>query len=246
VKIKIVAAFLLAVFIVSGSFAKDSSTRSSKKSDSDFFEITGLSLGFSSTPLGRYDNISNNNSSGVRNRWVVMDCAFKPLKPNGSNNAWFDDVSMEGILVIGSEDANGQRQYIVLNGRTRFFTIPADGKVHLGMFFVPPRLLDRYYVATKAYSLKMFIGARISFYGPGRVLLGEGFWYNGKFVKKDNERIKAKNFMAQFDKKFRDVVQLRGGLFSKEKTPWAHINYDSYDLIYEEITDGEATQGIVK
>lgn len=215
-------------------------------SSEEYFSVDNLKLSFVATPLVRYGNINNTNVTSTRNRWAVLESSFVPLQLKNSKNLWYDDVTMEGMLVISSEDAKGARQFVVLNGKTRFFTIPADGKIHYGMFFAPPRILDRYYVYGKAFHVSMFKAARISFYGPGRVLLGEGYWIDGSFVKKPKEQAKAKAFLEQFEKKYSDVIQLRGGLYSKEKTPWANFNYDQYDLIYDDTVGDAPGQDIVK
>ena len=80
----------------------------------------------------------------------------------------------------------------------------------------------------------MILAARIQFFGPGRVLLGEGYWYNGGVVKRSSDLAKVRNLMREFEKNYSDIVRIPGGLYSKEKTPWALYNYDFYDLIYDE------------
>ncbi len=199
--------------------------------------VSDIKLQFVSTPLVNYTNINNTQRNSTRNKWVAFETVFVP---QSGNKEWLDDVTMEGTLVINSEtsttQSSGEKEalYIVLTGKTRFLTIPADGDDHQGLLLVPPKLMDRYYVKGKPFSTSMILAARIQFFGAGRVLLGEGYWYNGGFVKRNADLAKVRNLMREFEKNYSDIVRIPGGLYSKEKTPWALYNYDFYDLIYEE------------
>ena len=139
------------------------------------------------------------------------------------------------MLVISRGDK--EKSYVVLTGETRFFTIPADKKDHIGVFYVPPMLLSRY-CGDSAGALKALQMFRVAFYGPGRVLLGEGYWAvsgkNGQFVPAGTKAFKAVAArMKEYEKAYSNVTLLRGGLYSKEKTPWVYFDYDFYDLIYD-------------
>ena len=41
--------------------------------------------------------------------------------------------------------------------------------------------------------------------------------------------------MKEYEKNYSNVTMLRGGLYSKEKTPWVYFDYDLYDLIYDNV-----------
>ena len=217
--------FLAAVQIVSAVAADD-------------FSVKNISFALQSTPVPTYENGSSR--SGSKNRWLLMKANFVPEERKKAE-AWYDDVTMEGTLVFIREDKNKKgHSYVVLTGETRFFTIPADKKDHAGVFYVPPMLLTRY-CGDSAGSLKAIEMARVAFYGPGRVLLGEGYWMKagktGQFIlpgsSKAYREVAAR--MKQFEKAYSNVMQLRGGLYSKEKTPWVYFDYDYYDLIYDNV-----------
>ena len=207
-------------------------------------EIKEITMKLRSTPVPQYDNESSRAKSGSKNRWLQVFVDFVPAAKK-AGDAWFDDVTMEGTLVL-VRDMKGSANYVVLTGKTRFFTIPADGKEHAGVFYVPPMLLARY-CGTANDALKAVRMFRVSFYGPGRVLLGEGYWeVGGKKGRLLSDGSKAYNAavarMKEYEKPYRNVIFLRGGLYSKEKTPWVYHDYDFYDLIYDnvQLQDGES------
>ena len=226
------AAICLALFCFEAVAAPTPQARAARED----IVVSDIKLQFTSTPIVNYTNINNTQRNSTRNKWVAFETVFVP---KSENKDWFDDVTMEGTLIINSETSvqssgNKEALYIVLTGKTRFLTIPADGDDHQGLLLVPPKLMDRYYVKGKPFSTSMILAARIQFFGPGRVLLGEGYWYNGGFVKRSSDLAKVRNLMREFEKNYSDIVRIPGGLYSKEKTPWALYNYDFYDLIYDE------------
>ena len=216
---------LFAVLLIGSAAAED-------------FVIDNISFSQPSTPAVRYANNDSRVRVGSKNRWLRLQVDFVPAaKKRG--DAWYDDVTMEGLLLLSRGKQDSATSYVVLTGETRFFTIPADKKKHFGVFFVPPMLLARYcdepQSAPKAVRL-----IRVAFYGPGRVLLGEGYWVaagkKGRFVSPENKMYKTVAAQVkELEKPKRNVTFLRGGLYSKEMTPWNYLDYDAYDLIYENV-----------
>ncbi len=209
--------------------------------------VSDLRIRFYDTPIIQYSNINTTSKSGGgRNRWAMLEISYIPLPSQLASGNWYDDVTMEGTVVLNSEvKGKGDTLYIVFSGQTRFFTIQADGQTHFAMLLIPPKLMDRYFVANKNFAESMFLAASIEFYGPGRTPLGEGYWVNG-FIKKESDVAKARAFVQKFSQNYSDVVRLRGGLYSKEKTPWAGSNYDFYDLIYDDVAPAGGNQPIAK
>ena len=218
-----ICAVMAVLFAVSGASA-------------DPFVIKDISFSLRSTPVPKYDNESSRARSGGKNRWLRAYVDFIP-EAKKTGDAWYDDVTMEGTLVIVREGK--EARYVVLSGKTRFFTIQADGKDHTGVFYVPPMLLARYCGDAQG-ALKAVRMFRVAFYGPGRVLLGEGYWAvsgkKGQLVLPDSRIYKdVADRMKEYEKPYRNVTFLRGGLYSKEKTPWVYFDYDFYDLIYDNV-----------
>ena len=226
-KKSLVYMFLAAVQIVSVAAADD-------------FSVKNISCALQAAPVPAYENGSSR--SGSKNRWLLIKATFVPEELKKAElDSWYDDVTMEGMLVLVREDKNKKdRSYVVMTGETRFATIPADKKEHAGVFYVPPVLLSRYCGGSEG-AAKAVEMVRVAFYAPGRILLGEGYWAKsgakGAFVppsdSKSYKKIVAR--MKDFEKAYSNVLQLRGGLYSKEKTPWAYFDYDFYDLIYDNI-----------
>ncbi len=224
--------------------ATPAAARRNKGADID---VTDFKIRFYDTPLLQYSNINTSAKSGSgRAKWAMLEITYLPLASSLAPAGWYDDVTMEGTVVLNSETrGKGNTLYVVFSGKTRFFTIQADGKSHFAMLLIPPKLMDRYYITNKNFSDTMFVAASVEFYGPGRVLLGEGYWSNG-YIKKESDVAKARALMQKFSQDYSDVIRLRGGLYSKEKTPWAGSNYDYYDLIYDEVSSDGGSQSIVK
>ncbi len=223
-------AVLAMLFFVSGAAAEP-------------FTVKDISMSLRSTPVPQYENDTSRAKSGGKTRWLRVFVNFVPAAKK-TGDAWYDDVTMEGSLVIMREGR--ETSYVVLTGKTRFFTIPADAKEHRGVFYVPPMLLSRY-CGDSSGALKSIRMFRVAFYGPGRVLLGEGYWAvtgkTGHLVARDGKSYKTVAArMKEYEKPYKNVSFLRGGLYSKEKTPWVYFDYDFYDLIYDNVQtqDGES------
>ena len=203
------------------------------------FEIKSIRLFTRLTPVPKYENETSASKAAKTTRWLCLETIFIPEALGGKTDQWYDDVTMEGMLVISHPGAK-VNSYIVLTGKTRFFTIPADGKNHIGMFYVPAKILSRYLGTWNGDQPPVHM-ARVSFYAPGKVLLGEGFWARssgkkGKFVMENSKEHRAAAArMKEYEKNYSNVTTLRGGLYSKEKTPWVYYNYDLYDLIYDNV-----------
>ena len=203
------------------------------------FDVKNIRLFTRFTPVVKYENERSRSVNGKETSWLCMETTFIPEARGADEDQWYDDVTMEGMLVIARPGK--ETTYIVLTGKTRFFTIHADGKSHVGMFFVPAKILLRY-LGNWGGTLPPVQQARVSFYAPGKVLLGEGFWSaqgsgkKGRFVpsnSKEYRTVAAR--MKEYEKNYRNVTTLRGGLYSKEKTPWIYFDYDFYDLIYDNV-----------
>ena len=200
------------------------------------FEIKNIRLFTRPTPVPKYENETSASKAAKNTRWLCVEAIFIPQAISGKADPWYDDVTMEGMLVISHP--GGKVSTVVLTGKTRFFTIPADGKQHIGMFYVPAKILSRY-LGTWNGEQPPVDAARISFYAPGKVLLGEGFWERsgkkGKFVPEKSKTHRAVSDRMKGYENSSSVTTLRGGLYSKEKTPWVYYNYDLYDLIYDNV-----------
>jgi len=230
--------WMLAAVTLSGSLAATES-----RGAGGSFDVTNMVLGFRTTPIQKYENASNTSRVSSKTRWFVLHSTFVP-SPRSSGEQWYDDITMEGTAVIVRNTGKKNTEYVVLTGKTRFFTIPADGKQHPGIFYISPKILDRYCGWADPKSVR---AAKVAFYGNGRVLLGSGILAaDGKRMKMlvpgSNAWKDAEAMIKKFDRNYSNVIVLRGGLYSKEKTPWVHFRYDFYDLIYDNIIQSESEE----
>ena len=217
---------MLAVLLAAGGIAADS------------FAVKDISCSLQSTLVPQYDGKNSRVRNGAKNRWLRLFVKFVPALEK-AGEGWYDDVTMEGSLVLYRPGKRGDA-YVVLSGKTRYFTIQADGKEHFGAFYVPPAILARY-CGDSAGALKAVRLFRVAFYGPGRVLLGEGYWSapggkKGELLTPASKGFqKAAARMKQYENpQYANVTFLRGGLYSKERTPWVYFDYDLFDLIYDD------------
>lgn len=203
---------------------------------------TDFKLQMLSTPLVSYSNVGNSQRNSARNRWLALNVVFTPRSSEGD---WIDDVTMEGTLVLRAETGSPDRRggapgCVILTGRTRFLTVEADGEDHPAMLLAPPKLISRWCPKGKAFSQNMVLAARVRFLGSDGALLGEACWYNGGMVRNDKDLVRARALFRDLEGGGSDAARVSGGLYSKEKTPWAFYNYDYYDLIY----DGDDQTGL--
>ena len=202
------------------------------------FDIKKIRCFSRSTPIPRYENDDSSSKTAKKNQWLCLETIFIPESMSSTAKAeqWYDDITMEGTVVLARPAGKGI-SYIVLTGKTRFFTIQADAKQHIGMFYVPSKILARYLGTWNGEPpIEM---AKVAFYAPGRILLGEGYWAQGSGKKGKFVPVTGKDYRAVAErmKKYEKNTTLRGGLYSKEKTPWVYYEYGKYenDLIYDNV-----------
>ncbi len=234
---------LLATGVFVSGYAAPKKKETRKKAFESPISISNIKVSISPTPVVRYDNISNSRSPNGRHSWAVVEITFSVNKPDNAKMDrayWFDDVTMDGVMVMQAHDYRNSPFYVVYSGKTRFYSVARDNKTHQAMFAVPGQLLDRYYTFNKgSYSANMFAAGKVAFTdGSGR-LLGEGFIEEGSFVKRDTAKVRS--FLAKMDKGYSDVIHVRNGLYSKNRTPWAFFKHDRYELINEEAVPGGAS-----
>lgn len=213
------------------------------------FVIHSMKLDFLNTPNLQYTNYNTSQLAGKNNRWVALETYFIPDSAQVASG-WYDNVTMEGTAILKATDSamkgvtsnTKDQNYVVLSGQTRFITIEGDNSRHLGLLLVPPKLANRF-VQKGVLSERNFLAARIQFFAPGRVLLGEGYWEPRGGLAKPKDLARLRKMFEEIEKDYNNIIRLEGGLYSKEKTPFQWYNYDYYDLIADDAAPKATDRG---
>ena len=215
---------LIAIILSSTSNAMDNKTEKT----STGFTIGKVRSKLRATP--RYQ-IQNYPTSSATQRWleVSIDYLTPALKSssNGAKYRWLDDVTMEVEILFPAMIDN--RQVMArATGSVDFWSIKMDGKRHYAIMLLQPQILARYGLV-RAYKEEDFV-AKISLY-RGRKLIFKTFSSHRKLSRK-----KIIQAFAKYSGKLKSAKYLELGkvILSRDKTPWAFVQYDKYDMIKPE------------
>lgn len=223
-KCSCVAALLIAV---SGSaWAQSQPNANSRSSSSDEIAVT---LHFKETPNFKFSNEANVEKNGP-SKWLVIEIDFVPTEKKLSKDkyAWIDDLLVQFDLLMPST-YNGKPVMALLSGTAVYWGVPLDGKKHSIDGYMPPQVLHRYLregIKIKK-SLLDELDARISFYTKDKRLLVR--YYNTR--KGEDSAAVARRFARAEDTVAGGVIQVKDGIYPRNKTPWQFINFGATDLI---------------
>ena len=169
---------------------------------------------------------------------------------------WLDNVEIAVKAICETVDAKEQKTHVLFSGMTKLWSLRLDGSRHLVAFFLPPHMLDRYYVPHSAAdsnlkvknAVKNFkyhkLNARdlmveVVINADGGELARE--YLNVKFDKKSGQKVvkfKDKDQRKEAEKKefsqrvskVPGMYNLDGAILSKGQSPWAYYKYDQFDL----------------
>lgn len=164
-------------------------------------------------------------SNNLRNRWAVFVIDYYP-KIEKNRRAWIDDVNLT-LTVVFTAQSGGRKLACVMNGVTRFMTVPIDGRRHTATMMIPPQLLDRYLPATgsgSSVSSSTFL-AEATFTDRNGTVIGRGFYG----LRGANEQQLAAEFAKSAS--VSGALKIDGGILPRSSTPWRMIRPDDYDLI---------------
>lgn len=206
--------------------------KQSKSKDSAIFRDVTINLVFLETPM---IEVQNYPVLSWKYKWMVAQVDYAPIRNmltrNSSKYQWMDDVEVEMQIIIPSE-YQGKGILAVLSGNFKLWGVPLDGVKHQVSGYVPPQIVRRYSRSDAkmetSYLLKNVI-AKVSFYSKDRRLLGEAYTDNKKFSARKTMGIFQKVNSPIFSK-----LELKNVIYPRTKTPWAHIQFDYFDLPKQE------------
>ena len=181
-------------------------------------------------PTPKY-TIQNYSTLGTIKRWMEVSVSYTPpvkkLKKDSLKFAWLDDVTME-VEVLFKATFNSKQVMAHASGKVDYWSIPMDGKRHYAIMLLQPQILARYGLSRK-YKDEDFM-AVVSLY-RGRTLIFKAFSTHRKYSRSQIMKV-FKKYSGRL--KVANYLELGDVLLSREKTPWAFVEYSKYDMIKPE------------
>ena len=166
---------------------------------------------------------------------------------------WLDDVVVTVRAVCESAAESAVNRHVLFTGTCKLWSVALDNKKHTVWFFVPPHLLDRYYVPKSVFSAaaqnrnnnfrnsdtiknkaslsnhklnkdKLFLEVVISCGNGSKVLARE--YLNIKGGKKAEQQKEFDKLVGAVPNKY----NFEGAVLSKGQSPWAYYKFDQFDL----------------
>ncbi|MCQ2352063.1 MAG: hypothetical protein MJ033_01115 [Victivallaceae bacterium] len=172
------------------------------------------------------------NSVAASREWVMIAVSFAPGvgskgRVKAMRGAWVDDVVLDVSVEAPMDGAAGRRKATGLFiGSCKFWAIPLDGRSHTALMFIAPQVLDRYLASHGGgdgkYTEKLF-RVQAVFHTADGAELGRGYF---------NLDGSAKTQALYFASLANETV-VKDAVFPREKTPWALVNPENYDLMKE-------------
>ncbi len=195
--------------------------------------ITDKKIKLAMKPAPNYKIINGNNVTNSSKNWLTINLSYKmpevKSKLKNKRYAFIDNPYIEWEvltkLVSGNKASIG-----LVTGRTNYWAIPVDGRVHHAIGLVPSVILKRYFVyqGDLRSSLNKTIFVRATLYSSQGASLA--VWYSSDKI---NDKTNAKGLFNRV-KNNKNAVKIKGGVYPKNKTAWSYINIQKYDLIKEE------------
>jgi len=191
---------------------------------SDVFKNIVVKAKFQQSPVYQVNNYSNSNQSGYE--WLVLNITYFTPK---TNEPWLDDVSIE-VEILFPADYQGKSVMAQVTGKTTYWSVEMNGKNHQEIMVVPPEIFRRYTRGGSISISKTQVAGRLIFYSKSRSILGGAYF-------EANQKLGVKDLAGLFGKYSSPVsnsLKIENMILSRDKSPWANIQYDFYDLIKPE------------
>lgn len=172
--------------------------------------------------------IQNYPPASNQQRWlgVAVDYRTPAIKAGNSGNKyrWLDDVTMEVDVLFPAMIQNKQIMAHA-KGSVDFWSIELDGRKHYALMLLQPQILARYGL-NRAYKTEDFIAMVALF--RGRKMIFKAYTSHRKLSTAQIMRI-----FARYSGKLKRANYLELGkvILARDKTPWAFVQYNKYDMI---------------
>lgn len=204
--------FLVLFFLA--AFVADAQTK--------LFKSGSVKLEYCPSPLFYVFNKSTTNKAGSPG-WLIVNVKYDiSSRKQGGKIIWLDDVTMETEVVIPGS-YKSKDVIVVLKGKTVFWSIPMDGKRHQAVGCIPPQVVSRFARKGSKIELSKAI-VRVTFYAAGRKIIMRMYNSSGSRIRK--------YFSSKIDGAVSSGVLIVPDIvMPRNKTPWAVLNYELYDVI---------------
>lgn len=179
---------------------------------------------------------SNRGNLQLNNRkWGIVEIEYTPRfgfeKGNGKisknlSGVWIDEVTCGVRLLVLSNNRRNTSALALFSTRVDFWTIPADGKEHRYLVYLPPQLVDRIMPDTSGGNAKVVeaknIVVSVVFFNKNWGVIGEGYY--GLKGSRAGEDFKALLKTVPGQNVF------HGALLSRANSPWSVISMEQFDL----------------
>ncbi len=234
----LICCFTVTILSVSDLSAMDRKYGRQKLSNG--FILNKAEVNLRPTPRYRVDNYKSSASNYSTNaRWLEISLNYMPprltsskkaTKGRGSNGyRWLDDVTME-VRVLFQAYVGTRKVMAEASGTVNYWSIKMDGAQHYAIMLLHPQILERYGLK-RAYKKDDFL-AMISFYSDHKSkLLFRTYATHRKYSQKQIQEI-FKRYSGRL--KPAGYIDLGDVILPRNKTPWAFVQYDKYDMINPE------------
>jgi hypothetical protein len=188
----------------------------------DILKFLQLKLKYQPTPATQVNNYPNSNQGGYE--WLALNITYTaPAARDKSGYKWLDDVTIEAEILFPAE-FGGKSVLALLTGKTVYWSLEMDGKKHQEIMLVPPQIVRR--LAGNVAGKNVQAAAKVTFYTKERTVLGIAFVEQKGMTVKDTAAL-----FEKYSGPISNSLKLENTILSRDKTPWADVNYDYYDLI---------------
>ncbi|OGV54786.1 MAG: hypothetical protein A2017_16145 [Lentisphaerae bacterium GWF2_44_16] len=212
---------MLAFFLVSGSIF---SAEKDLPRDSRLIKDVEVKLKFLETPRITADNTSS-SAAASKGKWLCIDVTYvlPDVTGKSSDIEWMDDLEILYEVLYPSM-YKGKNIIVKFMGRTLYWSVAMDNKKHKADAYIPPQILHRYGRSDmRAGDLMKSIEIRVTFYDRNGKPLGRAYYPR-------NDKTAVSNF-SRTDEMTSPVPKLADTIYPRNKTPWAFLEYDNYELI---------------
>lgn len=163
-------------------------------------------------------------------RWLMVLVSYVPKTAGGvaGQIAWEDDLTVEVAALLPAQEGKGYGKTIMLTGKQVFYSVPADGKEHYALFFIPPPILTKYTSFTtfqgKDIQTSVYVGVFFR-KGTSQAVITSAY---GVMKNKTSAEV-AKLFNTFYNTRI-GVLRLDDAILPKEKTPWQWLDTDMFDF----------------
>ena len=186
-------------------------------------------LEFVESPRIGADNVAPMPSSGLSNqKWLEILVTYTmPLRIDQRTKQveWLDEMSITAKVIVPAEYM-GSKVKAIITGKQTFQSVPCDGKKHHASLFVSPVILSRYTPADFKLnkSAAKDIPAIAIFMTQQQKAIGTGVQIpRGVSLQQTAALFKEAETSL-------GVLKLENSILPREQTPWAHLDFDSFDM----------------